>query len=124
MNKNYFTITLISVSISVCISFYMKSKKYEENISINKNIEKNNTENMIHQKMSPPFTEELYLAPKNKIQKNIKNRSPAEYIAWLKDQNDRVLLEITSEGTKIYRKGNVTITLMPNGKELYMPDEL
>ena len=49
--------------------------------------------------------------------------SPQEYVAWLKDPQDRVLLEIKPEGTSLYRKGNVTITVMANGEELYLPDE-
>ncbi len=121
MNKKYFTITIIGLSLSLCISFYLKINNHEENIPINKNIEKNNSEKTIHQKISTPISEESYTAPKNKIQKNM---TPTEYIAWVKDPNDRVLLEIKKEGTKIYRKGDVTITVMPDGKELYMPDEL
>ena len=49
--------------------------------------------------------------------------SPQEYVAWLKDPQDRVLLEIKPEGTTVFRKGNVTITVMPNGEEIYLPDE-
>ncbi|MBX9838857.1 MAG: hypothetical protein K2X69_11170, partial [Silvanigrellaceae bacterium] len=60
---------------------------------------------------------------KNEADKKIKEMSPKEYVAWLKDPQDRVLLEIKPEGTSIFRKGNVTITVMPNGEEIYLPDE-
>lgn len=59
-----------------------------------------------------------------KLEKDGKDMSPSEYVAWLKDGHNRVLLEVKPDGTKIYRKGNVTITVMRNGEELYLPDEI
>ena len=77
------------------------NKEVETNKNYIKNKEKNTTKN-----------------------EKINNMSPEEYIKWLKEPNDRVLLEVKKEGTSLYRKGNVTIIVMGNGKELYMPDEL
>ena len=67
-------------------------------------------------------TEELKKEENKKIE--TKELTPKEYVAWLKDTQDRVLLEVKPDGTKIYRKGNVTITVMRNGEELYLPDEM
>ncbi len=70
---------------------------------------------------------QLDISPKNVEskgnEKNEKDMTPSEYVAWLKDTQDRVLLEVKPDGAKIYRKGNVTITVMRNGEELYLPDE-
>jgi len=59
----------------------------------------------------------------------VPTRDPAkmatsEYIAWLKDKDGRVLIDVKPRGLKVYRKLNVTITVMPNGEELYLPDEI
>lgn len=121
MNRKHQIIIYVGLALSIALSFYITRNKNENKNSVNKNAEDKNSAKMTVQK--PKLSSESSSKPDETNSKNPKNMSPSEYIAWVKDPSNRVLLEIKEEGSKIYRKGNVTITVMPDGKELYMPDE-
>lgn len=118
------------IFVLVFISFYITRKNDTDlNTSKISNPEENKNE-IPNSKSIPEKTESTKSdknvnenEEKNEANKKIKEMSPQEYVAWLKDPQDRVLLEIKSEGTTVFRKGNVTITVMSNGEEIYLPDE-
>jgi uncharacterized membrane protein len=118
------------IFVLVFISFYITRKNDTDlNTSKISNPEENKNE-IPNSKSIPEKTESSKSdknvnenEEKNEANKKIKEMSPQEYVAWLKDPQDRVLLEIKPEGTTVFRKGNVTITVMPNGEEIYLPDE-
>ncbi|WP_397600418.1 hypothetical protein [Silvanigrella sp.] len=118
------------IFILVFISFYI-TRKNDTDLNSSKITSSEENKNEIpNTKSIPEKSESTKLDnnvnvndEKNEADKKIKEMSPKEYVAWLKDPQDRVLLEIKPEGTSIFRKGNVTITVMPNGEEIYLPDE-
>ncbi|WP_186647615.1 hypothetical protein [Fluviispira vulneris] len=120
-NKIIVLMSFIFLSLSLFFIFKIRSNSINLNdaeISLSKDVYINN-----EQKNEAKNNED-------RVQDNVKDEvnynelSPHEYVAWLKDPKDRVLLEIKNDGARIFRKGNVTITVMPNGEELYLPDEL
>ena len=124
--KNRYKILLLILLISSCVIMFFLENKRKSNLVFNEVSEiflSKNSE-LLNKEVE---TNKNYIKNKEKnTTKNekINNMSPEEYIKWLKEPNDRVLLEVKKEGTSLYRKGNVTIIVMGNGKELYMPDEL
>ena len=124
MKKNYFAMTCTGIVTSLCISFFMMKNKHTEVNHLDDKAEVKSFETDIKNKAIESSPEHGNSKQDVTLQKKVKDMTPSEYIAWVKNPRDRVLLEIKQEGTKIYRKGNVTITVMPDGKELYMPDEL
>lgn len=55
---------------------------------------------------------------------DLKKMSTEDYLAWLKDKKGRVLIDSRVGGFNVYRKKNVTISVLPDGEELYLPDEI
>ena len=121
------------IFILVFISFYI-TRKNDTDLNSSKIMSSEENKNEIPNSKSIPEKTEATKSnnnvnendeknEKNEASKKFKEMSPKEYVAWLKDPQDRVLLEIKPEGTSIFRKGNVTITVMSNGEEIYLPDE-
>ncbi|BBH54022.1 hypothetical protein [Fluviispira sanaruensis] len=121
--KNKIIYLLSFICVSLIVYFVFKEKNERENIkSEDVNLLKN--ENINNAQKNEVKKNET-IAPKDvEDEINYNELSPHEYVAWLKNPKDRVLLEIKDDGARIFRKGNVTITVMPNGEELYLPDEL
>lgn len=128
MSRKQTIIIFSLIGIMTFFSFYLTRNRNENHFvreplkaSDIINLEEKNNEKDLgnnSQDTLPPKVEEQKGNAKNE-----KEMSPSEYVAWLKDTQDRVLLEVKPDGAKIFRKGNVTITVMRNGEELYLPDE-
>ncbi|WP_158998237.1 hypothetical protein [Pigmentibacter ruber] len=133
MSRKQAIIIFSIISLLAFLSFYITRKRDDghfarEPLKANDILaleEKNkSTEKQVEEKklITNDSSENIKKDENKKI--DTKDLSPKEYVAWLKDTQDRVLLEVKPDGTKIYRKGNVTITVMRNGEELYLPDEM
>ncbi|APJ04405.1 hypothetical protein [Silvanigrella aquatica] len=121
MDKRNLIFICSGLLIALGISFYITKNQTVEEIEIkNSNNKKIETQNSNENMKSKEQNQKLNLSSTPPV----KNMTPTEYVAWVQDPNNRVLLEIRDDGAKIYRKGNVTITVFANGKEIYLPDEI
>lgn len=118
MNKKHYMIIFVGIALSMGLLFYTKNNQFSDKTALISNIEDQNSKKV---EISP---EQNKVKQNSMIHSKIKEMPPTEYVAWVKDKKQRVLLEIKEDGTKIYRKGNITITVMQDGNELYLPDEL
>ncbi|KAB8027977.1 hypothetical protein [Fluviispira multicolorata] len=122
MKRKYLPIYVFGFSLIsyLTYNFFNKNDKFHITSNDEKEVTKieKNSSSQLKQKYSKK-------TDKDQINEEmiVRELRPVEYVTWLKNPQNRVLLEVRDDGTKIFRKGNVTITVMANGEEIYLPDE-